>query len=186
MKLRSKLFAVAAAAASITAVGVAPHTVLANSPVDVLEFHTSPAVAQVCWVMNNCGSSLTYTFNTNGGACEGVDVNVGVPAVGGCSVTSSGNFTNIVCGTGQVTAGSTATITESDGDVYSADIAIIFVAGLGVEHGTATDTTGGGSGPTVGVVQIAPTDIQSHVPPSVNGTCTDGFTVEAIAAVVEP
>jgi hypothetical protein len=185
MKLRSKLLAVAAAA-TFTGLATAPHVALAASPVDVLEFHTSPAAAVVCWVQNNCFSSLTYAFNTNSGACEGVDVNVGVPQAGTCSVVSNGGFTNIVCGTGTVNpASSSATVTESDGDVVTIDsLQIVFVAGLGVVHGNSSSTDGG-SGPAAGVVQIAPTDIQSHLPPSLGGVCTDGFTVESVAAAAD-
>jgi len=185
MKIRGKFVALAAAGICTVGLSMGPRAAMAASPVDVLVFHTSPAQATVCWVQNRCGSTQLYSFNTNSGACTGVDFNP-VPATGGCAVSSDGSFSNVVCGTGTVNSPGTnpvgqTTITESDGDSYSVSFLLVFVAGVGVLEGTANEN-GTHSGPAVGVVQITPQPLPGV--PSLDGVCTTGFTVEAIAATL--
>jgi hypothetical protein len=152
----------------------------AGVSLDALVFHTSPAASIVCWVGNVCaGETGQYTFNTASGACTGFDDG----KTGTCSVSSSGAFTSIVCGTGTVLPGSSsATIKESDGDTVSVtSLKITFVAGLGVVQATANEGSGGK--PAVGVVQIAPSQLMAPKPTAAGrGVCTTGFSVESVAA----
>jgi hypothetical protein len=160
------------------AAALSPMGARAAVSLDAIAFHTSPAAAVVCWVGNVCpGATGTYTFNTAGGACTGVDDG----AKGTCSVTSSGSFTSIVCGTGSVLASSSATITEQDGtQVVVSPLKITFVAGLGIAQGTANES--GKSASALGVVQISPSKLTlPNKSQTGDGVCTPGFTVESVA-----
>lgn len=180
MVSRKRLLMLGASAAFAAAAALSPlgtRAVGVNG--DVITFHTSPAAAVVCWVGNSCtGATGTYTFNTAGGACTGVDDGVR----GGCSVTSSGAFSSIVCGTGTVLpASSSASITESDGTVVSVTgMKITFVAGLGVLQATASES--GHTAAADGIVQISPSKATAPSPKQAgDGVCTPGFTVEAVS-----
>lgn len=179
-----KLVCGTAAAAVLTAATAMGATgVGAVSSGDVLEYHTSPAAAVVCWVGNVCnGATGTYTFQTAAGACTGIDDG----KKGTCSITSSGAFTNIVCGTGSVIGSrSSATATESDGDTATLNnLSITFVSGLGVATSTVTESgPGGKTAKGYGVVQISPTHLTPPKPGTAgDGVCTPGFTVESVAA----
>jgi len=91
------------------------------------------------------GGGGSYSFASD--HCVGVssDEPTNVPADGNCSISASGTYANIVCGTG--TAPGNATVTESDGASDSFAYSLTFAAGVGVE-------TGGGS---AGVVVIVAT-----------------------------
>jgi hypothetical protein len=164
------------AAAALSPMG----TRAAGANGDALLFHTSPAAAVVCWVGNVCtGATGTYTFNTAGGACTGYDDG----KTGGCSVSSKGAFTSIVCGTGTVLPGSSsASITEADGTVVAVSgLKITFVGGLGIIQATATE--GGVSKAADGVVQISPSKLTApNHSAAGDGVCTPGFTVESASA----
>jgi hypothetical protein len=118
------------------------------------------------------GGGGSYTFNSIACAGASVDLDGAVPdptAVGLCSITSTGTYTNTVCGTGTVNAGSTASITEAD-ETYNASITITFVAGVGVVQGSV------GADPVVGVAVLLPTS------PATPPACVTGFTVVGAAA----
>ena len=121
------------------------------------------------------GGSGTYSFNTSSfeglpGICGYISTDTTPPevAAGSCSVTSSGSYTNIVCGTGSV-IGST-TVTEADGGSDTYGIDITFAAGLGV----VTSTSGGTA---VGVVQLLP----PLAPPPGPPVCVNQFDVVGAA-----
>jgi hypothetical protein len=71
------------------------------------------------------------------------------------SVSGSGSFTSLSCGTG-ITTGH-MTINEPAGDGAVLTYTMVFVAGVGVVEGTWTDD--GGSGPAAGVALILPTAV---------------------------
>jgi hypothetical protein len=180
LNVRARLGAMAGVGAIVAAGMLSPVGANAARQVgDVAVFHTSPANSIVCWVGNACtGATGTYTFNTAGGSCSGIDDT----KTGTCAINSSGNFTSIVCGTGSVLPTSVATITENDGDVITVNqLSITFVAGLGVSQGNASET-GGGSGKGRGVVQITASSPQApNAKAQGKGVCTNGFSVEAVA-----
>ena len=98
----------------------------------------------------------TYQFS---GSCV-VSVDAAVPpppgptvGQGGCGISGSGTFINLICGTGTV-AGS-AKVTESgEADPATATYSIAFVANLGTVTGTWQDD--GAIGALIGQVAIVP------------------------------
>src|SRR4029077_12584145 len=160
-------FKVAAAAAAVTVVGfvgsMSPMAARAeSSPLDVIIFraNTTQVVPPVPAILNpitpTCITSLgaacpgTYQFSSAnaGGICEGISVDTsGSPELPGpCTITSNnGHYTNIICGTGTA-SDSTATVSENTDPVgsspYSTPYTIVFVGGVGIITGTATDPNG--------------------------------------------
>jgi hypothetical protein len=161
--------------------------------VDVVTFSgtavASPAIPLI-------GGDGTYTFSTssNGiggtpgqclGASADTDIALGTTSgdadIAPCTITSSGTYHSIVCGTG--TAGGTATITEGgDGvagnknpsDVYDVTYSIQFVAGIGVLTGNATERGDVEASPVVGIVALDPVSV---------GLCPlTTFTITGVAA----
>jgi len=127
------------------------------------------------------------TFNFSSLACAGASDNgpenlpPGSPELPStCNVTASGNFANLVCGTGE--ASGTAAVTGG-GESQSIAFGIVFVATVGIVTGNANDTSGDGTADpadyVVGVVDLGPPTAANV--PSV-GDCTNGFTV-AVAAL---
>ena len=125
-------------------------------------------------LIGGCGSFI-FVSNvcadySDGGPVAGAEV-------GPCSIVSTGNFVNTVCGTGQVNAGSVATIGGVEG--ASVTYGITFDATVGFVTGSITDTTGDGAGQTepilLGVVQLGP----GGNPLTQDGPvdCTNGFSV---------
>jgi hypothetical protein len=127
----------------------------------------------------------TYSFSTGAPlGCTGIsadapsEVLADVEAPASCSISSSGNFTNIVCGTGLAVG--TATLAEAGSDTYNFSYTIVFVAGVGVLAGTATEVGGDvAPGAVAGVVQITPTALETGNIPG--GECTPGFTVSSVS-----
>jgi hypothetical protein len=111
-------------------------------------------------------SVSTARFEGQGGQCE-TESTDGVVEVGICSVALTGTYVNLVCGTGSIPSGSTATVTEFDGATDTFTIAVQLVAGLGVV------TFAGGAG----VIQIEPSIDQPVGTPPV---CLNGFSVEGV------
>ena len=103
-------------------------------------------------------SSASYTVGANCALMVGstqVPTFIDVPPdeLGQCgSVSGSGSFNSLSCGTG--TTVGTMTITEPSGDKVTLSYTMVFVAGVGAVEGTWTDD--GGSGPAVGVARITP------------------------------
>ena len=139
--------------------------------------------ANVCWV----GGNGTFTFNST--TCEYASVEAGavVPA-GSCTVTASGSFSNITCGTGSATG--TATITPLSGPdagegPTTASFSITFANGQGVITGSALEGDGD-NGSLAGAVEISPTAGGS--PPSVSapgdGPCTPSFSIASSAEII--
>ncbi|HXA28693.1 MAG TPA: hypothetical protein VN193_08080 [Candidatus Angelobacter sp.] len=137
--------------------------------VDVAGF-SGTAAAAVLW--NGGGGSFSFTTGGTIG-CVGIDLTDNQTSTA-CTVSASGSFTNIVCGTGIATG--VAIVNETGGDSHTVNFTIVFVAGLGVEVGTVP--------PSAGIVQITPTNL---TPPNPNapgdGQCTPGFTVTDISAI---
>lgn len=118
---------------------------------------------------------------------EGSPVPVEIPSLNNCDITpASGSYINIVCGTGitgVTTApsvfGDTATVNEHGDGSATIHYSIVFVAGVGVIVGTATET----DSPSIlaaaaGVVDILPD----------KGTCVapvSAFRATGVAGLVE-
>lgn len=177
--LKLKMVTGLASAAALVAFAAAP----ANAAtVGAVVFQgTTSSLTPVAGV----GGSGTYAFSTSTpaaglvpGWCVGFQITEPpIPpaiAIGGgiggsgCSVSASGSYNNLVCGTG--TTGSTAQAGLAEGDSATISVntvgsssvtinyGIVFVAGVGIIHSL--------SGPAAGVVQIAPT----------GGNCVTGVT----------
>ncbi len=110
------------------------------------------------------GGSGGYSFSSI--VCAGVssDVDAGL-----CTLTSTGSYVNIVCGTGTVSG--SVTTGEPDGASDTAGISIIFVAGVGV----ATTTSGGTGGGVAILLDTQPSTDGSH--------CSNGFNVVGAAVI---
>ena len=111
------------------------------------------------------GGSGVFQFATTFGfasACEGVSSDEPASASPQCSISASGSYVSIVCGTG--TLSGAATVSEADGQVDSVGFTITLVGGVGVITGGA-----------VGVVEIIPTGVAS--PPA----CMTSFTMAGVA-----
>lgn len=126
----------------------------------------------------------TYGFNSTTcvgvslGGDEGATAGLEVEANTACSVTSTGTYTNVVCGTGLATGN--ATITEGGGsDTYTvSNYTIVFVGGVGVVVApTITESEADGDTvPGVGAGVVVLTPVGSAVPPP-TGLCVTTFTV---------
>jgi len=114
------------------------------------------------------GGTGSYSFASD--ACAAVSSD-DVPPAETCTISASGTYVNIVCGTG--TAPGTATVVEADGSSDTFGYSLTFVAGIGVVTGPGTPP----SVPPVGVVVIVGTGVGA---PS---SCVTSFDV-AIAAVL--
>jgi hypothetical protein len=108
------------------------------------------------------GGGGTYSFTSDVCAGASSDVDAGL-----CTISSSGTYSNIVCGTGNVLAGSTATTTEPDGASDTVGITITFVAGVGV-------LTSGAQGVAILIGTGPGTD---------GSTCVTGFDVVGAAVL---
>lgn len=96
-----------------------------------------------------------------------------------CSISSSGHYINVVCGTGAVDSG-TATITESNGDTATVNIVIPFVGGVGVVIGeNLTGAEGGNPAAAVGIVDISPPVGSTPSAP----VCVSSFDVAGVVVV---
>ncbi|MGI8609331.1 MAG: hypothetical protein ACR2MY_08920 [Candidatus Dormibacteria bacterium] len=122
------------------------------------------------------------TFGFNSGTCALMsDVDSTTEPAGSevdthCSVTASGSFANIVCGTG--TADGSASISSTDGSALIS-FHIVFAGGVGTITGSGTESDGGTGLVVAGTVQIAP-DAGGSPP-----VCTNGFTVTTVATLSE-
>lgn len=120
-----------------------------------------------------CGA---FTFSSS--ACAGVSQSVppSLSEIGTCSATASGNFKNIICGTGSASGSVTITGNES----ATATFNIIFVGTIGVLRGGSTDTSGDEAGESddqlVGVVQLGPAQGGGPLPDG-PPDCTSAFTI---------
>jgi len=126
------------------------------------------------------GGSGTFAFSSI--ACAGASVAVNADGgdtdaeAGLCVIVSSGSYSSIACGTGNVSGTSTVTSTTAvsldGGENGTVTFNILFIAGVGVLTGTAND-----GDTTVGVVDIIPT----------GGNCLTGvqqFNAQGAAASV--
>ncbi len=168
---RTMLGAIVAGVAAVTPF-VMP--ISASAQTAAVAAFSGSASATVNWVGPQNG---TFTFGTSaplGCTAAGV-VNGGVVA-GACTISASGSFTNVVCGTGL--ASGTATVSTSAGAVTT-NFTIVFVASVGVLVPTPVPA------PTAtlpaGVVQITPNSLQLPT----GAVCTNGFTVSAVSALVQ-
>lgn len=160
---------------------------------------TGAATAEVLWVG---GAPSAYTVNGLVFACAGAYSTTdyppnpgGAPASGGPAVatvdaTSTGIFTNIVCGTATATdpdpAHVATAVLDPGGDAKAIldetdfGYAIVFVGGHGALVWTGTGArwrpTGGG------YVNITPDDSFPVQPPP-NGVCTHGFTLAGVVGL---
>jgi hypothetical protein len=145
-----------------------------------------------------------YAFNTGAAPVLGVTslppfcVIVGASALGAtgnaaagtsCSVSSSGVYFNVVCGTG--TASGSATITAGTPlvNVGSTPVptsvssyTIVFVGGVGVLVTTSINFSSGPSGDGAGVVVLLPADT-GNAP---GGPCVKNFSVVSAVAAAQP
>jgi hypothetical protein len=133
------------------------------------------------------GGSGHYTFTSN--LCVGVsDTDVSAA----CTVSASGPFQNIVCGTGG--AQGTATVTEPpapdepNGETDNVTFGIIFVGGVGVVTGNAGLSQGDNTAPLpppfedfIGVVTLTP---GPQGDPTLN-QCVSGFGIDSVDVVLD-
>ena len=182
-----KAMSVAAVAAGVLAVGATALPASASTAGALVFSGNTTTLTPVLLV----GGSGSYSFSSSTpspqgvpGACVGAGANTAAQVGAGlCTVTSSGTYNNIVCGTG--TTGTaplgfsdTSTInnfTVGTGLTVSFKYEIVFVAGVGVILSLTPDApvpdVGGG------VVNILPT----------GGSCLTGvtnFTATGVSAVV--
>lgn len=129
------------------------------------------------------GGSGAYDFTTSGLVCQVVvsedvspDATPDAPPPNGCSLTSTGSYINIVCGTG-LASGTANVSANADDDDFTASYSIVFVAGLGVLSGTVLSSNGDDFGASlVAVLTLSPT---AALPPT--GECAAGFNVTGVA-----
>lgn len=130
------------------------------------------------------GGSGGYVFTTNGLVCEGL-VSTDVPPEAGdpdvatsCSISSTGSYTNVICGTGLASGTANLSSGGDPDDSYTASYSIVFVGGIGVLTGSVTANGGDDNGATVaGVLSLSPT---AALPPT--GECVAGFDVAGVVA----
>lgn len=188
MTLRGQIFGGAACVALAGIIALNPLLAHAQG-VGVIAFqgHTT-TLTPVPWV--GTPAAPIFTFNTNVVASISLCAELGVdvdgdgtlPEAGTCSISSSGTYTNIVCGTG--TATGHATVDGPEGNVLN--YTITFVAGLGVLVGSGADSDGGNSGTDVGIVDITPSTASRRpvVPPPTSNACVTDFLVSGVAHTV--
>jgi len=111
------------------------------------------------------GGSGTYTFS-GPAHCTGSGEDDGNIVAQAVTISSSGDYSNIVCGTGGVTNG-VSTVTLGD-DTWTVNYKITFAGGQGALTGTASDSSDGDSGTltVAGTASIVPT----------GGNCASGVT----------
>lgn len=146
MRLRYRAAGLLAAAVTVVGLAALPASA-AQGKVAIFDGNTTslnPPVQQI-------GGSGTYSFQS--GVCEEAS-----PAKK-CGVTSSGTYTNIVCGTGS--AHGSAFLTPNN---LTFNYSITFVSGVGLLTGGAT-----------GVVDIVPTGIGK------GKNCVTKFTVLTVS-----
>jgi hypothetical protein len=186
----SRLVAVATATTVLALVAGAPSAMAAGAEVTVCQFigltgQLNPGVPSILPGLV-FGGSGTYSFSTSGSPLPSLCVNVleedvldeAEAAVGTVSISASGGYDNILCGTGN--AGGSATLTgtvlagiNQDGDLSpepssaTADYHILFAGGQGVLTGTFTD--GEDTGILAGYVNIVPDPLTPG-----NGNCIGG------------
>ncbi|HEV7680205.1 MAG TPA: hypothetical protein VGQ42_16710 [Candidatus Dormibacteraeota bacterium] len=134
------------------------------------------ASATVDWV----GGAGSFSFATSAPlGCTAAGVVNNTPVAGACTISASGTFVNVVCGTG--TATGSATVTTSGGTV-TVGFQIVFVATVGLILPTVPP-----AGVVAGVVQITANSPQvpTATPPTF-GVCTNGFTVSSVSLLAQP
>jgi len=167
MKLKSKLLGIVGGITCIAGLSILPASA---QSVDVDATVFAGATGSLSPAVPLTGGSGTFSFSST--ACLGASVAVNADGgdndaeVGLCLIVSTGSYSNIACGTGNVTGTSTVTSTTvivslDGGENGSVNYSILFVAGVGVLTGTAND-----GDTTVGVVDIVPT----------GGNCVTGVT----------
>jgi hypothetical protein len=185
------------------AIGGGVTSASADTGADGVVFAQASASAHVCYVGDLCNGFTVgfepYAFG-GGLACayasadaNGPDVEVGARAAsvneGGCSVSSAGNFINIVCGTGAIIGsldGSYGTVTESSGALGTGDggshtftLDIVFVGSIGVVTGHTVNLGTPTAAAVAGVVQLSAVP---QVPSLADTTCTNSFNVSGALA----
>jgi hypothetical protein len=135
------------------------------------------ASATVLW----SGGGGPFSFATSAPlGCTAAGVVNNAPVAGACTISASGSFTNVVCGTG--TAAGTATVTTSAGAV-TVNFQIVFAGTVGVLLPGTVPPTGAA---TAGVVQITANNPQIPNPAAPgDGVCTTGFTVSSVSGLVQ-
>ncbi len=181
MKNRMKLLGLVGTVLAAGAIAAAP--VIASADDDAVDAAVFTGQTTSLTPVQLALGSGAYSFQTTslaGGApsCLGVSTD-SLPSevAAGCTVTSSGTYSNIVCGTG--TATGNATITESDGSTENVNgYTIIFVAGVGVLV-DVSGVAGGGGDDAAAVVDITPSQNGIGSPPN----CVTQFDV-LVAGVI--
>lgn len=157
VKTRIKLLSLVGTVLAAGAIASAPLAASAadgDSDVAVFVGHTTGLTP-----VQLTGGSGSYGFVSD--VCAGASTDTTPPEVATCGISSSGTYTNIVCGTGSAAGSATATEPDST-DTFS--YSILFVSGVGVLTGGAT-----------GVVLIVPTG--NGLPSS----CVTQFTPVGVA-----
>lgn len=172
----------------------------ADGAVDVDGFtvQSTRLVARVCWVAAKCNPGPpTYTLDSAPvGTCLSASVDEPTPAdtdAGACRMTASGNYINVVCGTGIATGDAVLQEPGAEGTEYDApNFFVEFVGWIGIivaptvtEVGDAENTSG------TGVLLLSPKDSTPTFPaldpvfrqaPGPINFCADGFSVDGAFA----
>ena len=161
------LVSLAAAVLAATA-GLQPATAqVDNDDLDVYAFTGNATLSSVSIV----GGSGSFSFSAT--TCDGLstDDDTDELHVGSCSLTASGTYTNVVCGTGLLSG--SGEWDENDmqrgDDAYTIDsFTAVLVAGIGVLEGSAHEHPGindgeAENGTVVGVFVVAPTQPSTPV-----------------------
>jgi hypothetical protein len=176
MKNRIKIVSMFGTLLAAGAIAAAPVVASAadDGDVDVAAFTGQTTSLTPVQLVMGSGNFTFTTTSLAGGApsCAGVSTDATPPEVfTSCTITSSGTYSNIVCGTGTATGTSTS-VTEPDGSAEAmGTYTIVFAAGVGV----LVDTTD----PAVGVVDISPSQSGIGSPPN----CVTQFNVIAVAVI---
>jgi len=116
-------------------------------------------------LVGGCGA---FSFGSN--VCAGFSSDDAAPVIN-CSVTATGTYENIVCGTG-LAAGAANGPEANQTEAFT----IVFVGGMGVLVGSASD-----GDTVVGAVQLSPNPA-NPVPADGPPDCADSFQISAEVA----
>ena len=114
------------------------------------------------------GGGGTFNFATS--TCEDVF------NLGGCSISASGTYTSVACGTGQAIGN----LAVNSADSYTGTFSIVFVAAVGTLTAQLTDAYGNSS-TVAGLVQLS-TLGPPGLPP--DGPCAGSLTITGVAVKV--
>lgn len=177
--MRKRLTEVLTGLAALALVGVGAVPASAHVTGACVYLGASSQLPAVGWV----GGTGNFYFQTSLGACAGeVDGTpttavLGPPFAGADSLTATGTFSNVVCGTGVAVGTAELTAGPLSG---TSNFTIPFVAGQGVSVGTYTSFAGDGA--QTGFVEIVPNN--NDLTPIFGGMANDGYLIVDFGTLV--